>query len=52
MVAVLTTVAAQTKEFLTNIFCFDIEPLVRLDWDKRLFSVEWSDKVTLCLFFK
>ena len=51
-VVALTTVEAQTKEFLTNIFCFDIEPLVRLDWDKRLFSVEWSDKVTLCLFFK
>ena len=48
MVAVLTTVVLQAQTFLTNIFCFDIKPLVRLDLDKRLFSV----KVTLGLFFK
>lgn len=48
MVAVLTTVVLQVQTFLTNTFCFDIKPLVRLDLDKRLFSV----KVTLGLFFK
>ena len=48
IVVVLTTVVLQVQTFLTNILCFDIEPLVRLDLDKRLFSV----KVTLCLFFK
>jgi len=52
MVAALTTVALQAQTFLTNSLSFDREPLVRLDWDKRLFHVKAGPSLSRINIFK
>ena len=51
-VVVLTTVALLAQTFLTNSLSFDREPLVRFDWDKRLFHVKASPSLSRINIFK